>query len=205
MQLVICFFNVWYIYVKKILKHTAEKHQFWIHDIIVNMNLMKYIFRHNLFKRKELCVVYTATFRPWNEQIVWVLALFFKISMCSEWCNTCMFAAILGFHGMLNQVQYHQAFVEQKDNSEVAGGFQGESTQLESDCTYGFLFISHVYKSHVYKSHVFISHVYKSYMFISHIYKSNVFISRYVMYTKSWCMELFTSSAHYGTLPNLNP
>lgn len=34
-------------------------------------------------------------------------------------------AAILGFHGMLNQVQYHQAFVEQKDNSEVAGGFQG--------------------------------------------------------------------------------
>jgi len=34
-------------------------------------------------------------------------------------------AAILGFHGMLNQVQYHQAFVEQKDNDEVAGGFQG--------------------------------------------------------------------------------
>jgi len=34
-------------------------------------------------------------------------------------------AAILGFHGMLNQVQYHQAFVEQKDNSEVQGGFQG--------------------------------------------------------------------------------
>ena len=39
-----------------------------------------------------------------------------------------MFAAILGFHGMLNQVQYHQAFVEQKDNSEVAGGFQGKKS-----------------------------------------------------------------------------
>jgi len=33
-------------------------------------------------------------------------------------------AAILGFHGMLNQVQYHQAFVENKTNEE-AGGFRG--------------------------------------------------------------------------------
>ncbi len=34
-------------------------------------------------------------------------------------------AAILGFHGMLNQVQYHQAFVE---NKEIlgGGGFQGK-------------------------------------------------------------------------------
>ncbi len=36
-----------------------------------------------------------------------------------------LFSAILGFHGMLNQVQYHQAFVENKSNDE-AGGFQGE-------------------------------------------------------------------------------
>merc|ERR1711893_99933 len=32
-------------------------------------------------------------------------------------------AAILGFHGMLNQIQYHQAFVENK--SFGGGGFQG--------------------------------------------------------------------------------
>jgi len=36
-------------------------------------------------------------------------------------------AAILGFHGMLNQTQYHQAFVE---NKEIlgGGGFQGEAS-----------------------------------------------------------------------------
>lgn len=34
-------------------------------------------------------------------------------------------AAILGFHGMLNQVQYHQAFVEQKEQGDVGGGFRG--------------------------------------------------------------------------------
>ncbi|KAK2189987.1 hypothetical protein NP493_92g07009 [Ridgeia piscesae] len=32
-------------------------------------------------------------------------------------------AAILGFHGMLNQVQYHQAFVENADMKDTAGGF----------------------------------------------------------------------------------
>lgn len=36
-------------------------------------------------------------------------------------------AAILGFHGMLNQVQYHQAFVEQKDIL-GGGGFQGTAS-----------------------------------------------------------------------------
>ena len=34
------------------------------------------------------------------------------------------FKAILGFHGMLNQVQYHQAFVENKTGEEI-GGFKG--------------------------------------------------------------------------------
>lgn len=34
-------------------------------------------------------------------------------------------AAILGFHGMLNQVQYHQAFVEGGDMKGCKGGFQG--------------------------------------------------------------------------------
>lgn len=34
-------------------------------------------------------------------------------------------AAILGFHGMLNQVQYHQAFVEGSDKKDRPGGFQG--------------------------------------------------------------------------------
>ena len=33
----------------------------------------------------------------------------------------------MGFHGMLNQVQYHQAFIEQKDAAERAkGGFSGK-------------------------------------------------------------------------------
>lgn len=36
-------------------------------------------------------------------------------------------AAILGFHGMLNQVQYHQAFVEKKDQGDKVGGFSGYS------------------------------------------------------------------------------
>ena len=35
-----------------------------------------------------------------------------------------IFEAILGFHGMLNQVQYHQAFVENKTGEEI-GGFKG--------------------------------------------------------------------------------
>lgn len=37
-------------------------------------------------------------------------------------------AAILGFHGMLNQVQYHQAFVEEKDKEQAekeGSGFRG--------------------------------------------------------------------------------
>jgi len=34
-------------------------------------------------------------------------------------------AAILGFHGMLNQVQYHQAFVEGGEMKGCKGGFQG--------------------------------------------------------------------------------
>jgi len=34
-------------------------------------------------------------------------------------------AAILGFHGMLNQVQYHQAFVEKKEISGEGSGFSG--------------------------------------------------------------------------------
>jgi len=36
-----------------------------------------------------------------------------------------LYAAILGFHGMLNQVQYHQAFVEGGEQKSVKGGFQG--------------------------------------------------------------------------------
>ena len=41
-----------------------------------------------------------------------------------------MFAAILGFHGMLNQVQYHQAFVENAQMKDTAGGFSGMSCHL---------------------------------------------------------------------------
>jgi len=33
--------------------------------------------------------------------------------------------AILGFHGMLNQVQYHQAFVEGGEQKGSKSGFQG--------------------------------------------------------------------------------
>ena len=46
--------------------------------------------------------------------------------------NCFVVAAILGFHGMLNQVQYHSAFVEEKDEETKAkekaagGGFQGQ-------------------------------------------------------------------------------
>jgi len=41
-----------------------------------------------------------------------------------------LFAAILGFHGMLNQVQYHQAFVEGGEQKAVKGGFQGTHALL---------------------------------------------------------------------------
>ena len=47
-------------------------------------------------------------------------------------------SAILGFHGMLNQVQYHQAFVEKKDDEEKAkdiaegkgSGFSGKNKNI---------------------------------------------------------------------------
>jgi len=38
--------------------------------------------------------------------------------------------AILGFHGMLNQVQYHQAFIEKGEQKGSKGGFQGMSPLL---------------------------------------------------------------------------
>ena len=49
-----------------------------------------------------------------------------------------LLTAILGFHGMLNQVQYHQAFVEQKDTEEQekdrqegkGSGFQGKYLKI---------------------------------------------------------------------------
>lgn len=43
--------------------------------------------------------------------------------------------AILGFHGMLNQVQYHQAFIEGKPQGETAAGFQG-TRLLELNVSY---------------------------------------------------------------------
>jgi hypothetical protein len=41
-----------------------------------------------------------------------------------DFCYLC--TAILGFHGMLNQVQYHQAFVEGGEMKGCKGGFQGK-------------------------------------------------------------------------------
>lgn len=41
---------------------------------------------------------------------------------------TIVFAAILGFHGMLNQVQYHDAFVDKKEKGSGESSFQSEYT-----------------------------------------------------------------------------
>ena len=35
-------------------------------------------------------------------------------------------SAILGFYGMLNQVQYHQAFIEKGEAGDAPGGFAGK-------------------------------------------------------------------------------
>lgn len=47
------------------------------------------------------------------------------------------FLAILGFHGMLNQVQYHDAFVDKKvegeEEKEGAIGFQGKNNYDKID------------------------------------------------------------------------
>ena len=47
-----------------------------------------------------------------------------------------MFAAILGFHGMLNQVQYHKAFVsgerEVTSGTESGSGFRGKHLMIKS-------------------------------------------------------------------------